>query len=46
MVKPTTQDEEQALQDDSMDQGGAQEQEEKEGEEVTHAPPTQIYTNI
>jgi hypothetical protein len=28
-----------------MDQGGAQEQEEKD-EEVPHAPPTQVRTNI
>jgi hypothetical protein len=29
-----------------MDQGGAQEQEEREEEEVPHAPPTQVCTNI
>jgi hypothetical protein len=29
-----------------MDQGGAQEQEEREEEEVPHAPPTQVRTNI
>jgi hypothetical protein len=29
-----------------MDQGGAQEQEGREEEEVPHAPPTQVHTNI
>jgi hypothetical protein len=45
MMKPPTQDEEQVPQDDSMDQGGAQEQ--GRGEEgVPHVPPTQVRTNI
>jgi hypothetical protein len=44
MVQPPTQDEEQVPQDDVMDQGG--ELEEKEEEEVPHAPPTQVHTNI
>jgi hypothetical protein len=46
MVKPPTQDEKRVPQDDGMDQGGAQEQEEKEEEEESHAPPTQVCTNI
>jgi hypothetical protein len=29
-----------------MDQGGEQEQGDKEEEEVPHAPPTQVHTNI
>jgi hypothetical protein len=46
MVQPPTQYEGRVPQDDSMDQGGAKEQEEKEEEEVPHAPPTQVRTNI
>jgi hypothetical protein len=46
MVQPPTQDEEQVPQDDSMDQGGAQEQEGREDEGVPQAPPTQVRTNI
>jgi hypothetical protein len=41
MVQPPTQDEEHVPQDDGMDQGGAQEE-----EEVPHAPPTHVRTNI
>jgi hypothetical protein len=40
MVQPPTQDDEQAHQDDSMDQGGAQEQDGRKEEEVPHAPST------
>jgi hypothetical protein len=46
MVQPPTQDEEQVPQDDSMDQGGAQEQEGREDEGIPHAPPTQVRANI
>jgi hypothetical protein len=46
MVQPPTQDEEHVPHDDGMDQGGAQEQEDKEEKEVPHAPPTQVRTNI
>jgi hypothetical protein len=46
MVQSPIQDEEQVPQDDSMDQGGAQEQEEREDEGVPHEPPTQVHTNI
>jgi hypothetical protein len=45
-VQPPIQDKEHVPQDKGIDQGGAQEQEEKEEEEVPHAPPTQIRTNI
>jgi hypothetical protein len=40
MVQLPTQDEEQVPQNNSMDQGGAQEQEGREDEGVPHAPPT------
>jgi hypothetical protein len=46
MVQSLTQDEEHVSQDDSMDQGGAQEQEGREDKEAPHAPPTQVRTNI
>jgi hypothetical protein len=46
MVQPPTQDEEEVPQDNGMDKGGAQEQEEKEKEEVPHALPTHVRTNI
>jgi hypothetical protein len=56
MVQSPTQDEEQVPKDDGhprasrvpkdRDHGGAQEQEEKEEEEVPHAPPTQFRTNL
>jgi hypothetical protein len=46
MLQPPTQYEGRVPQYDSMDQGGAKEQEEKEEEEVPHAPPTQVRTNI
>jgi hypothetical protein len=46
MVQPPTQDEEHVSQDDGMDQGGAQEQEGREEEEVPHPPPTQVRTKI
>jgi hypothetical protein len=46
MVQPPTQDEKHAPQYDDMDQCGAQEQEQKEEEEVPHTPPPQICTNI
>jgi hypothetical protein len=41
-LKASTQDEEQVPQDDGIDQGGAQEQEEKLKEEVPHAPLTKF----
>jgi hypothetical protein len=46
IVKPPIQDEEHVPQDDCMDQGGTQEQEDQEEEEVPRAPPTQVCTNI
>jgi hypothetical protein len=46
IVQPPTQDEEQVPQDDCMGQGGAQEERDKEEEEVSHAPSTQGHTNI
>jgi hypothetical protein len=46
MVQPLTQDEEHVPQGDGMDQGGAQEQEVREEEEVPHASPTQVRTHI
>jgi hypothetical protein len=46
MVQPLTQDEEHVPQDDCMGQGGAQEERDKEEEEVSHAPSTQVHTNI
>jgi hypothetical protein len=46
MVQPPTQNEEHVPQDDGMDQGGEQEHVDKEEEEVLHAPPTQVHTNI
>jgi hypothetical protein len=46
MVQPPTQNEDQVPQDDGMDQRGAQEQGDKEEEEVPHASSTQVHTNI
>jgi hypothetical protein len=46
MVQPPTKDDELVHQDSGMDQGGAQEWEEREEEEVQQAPPTQVRTNI
>jgi hypothetical protein len=46
MVQSPTQDEEQVPQEDGMNQEGEQGQEEKEEEEIPHAPPTQVCTNI
>jgi hypothetical protein len=46
MVQPLTQYDEQVHQNDGMDQGGAQEQDGREEEEVPQAPSTQVRTNI
>jgi hypothetical protein len=46
MVQPQTQDDEQAHQDNGMDQGGEQEQDGREEEEVPQAPSNQVCTNI
>jgi hypothetical protein len=46
MVQPPTHDEEQIPQGNDMNQGGAQEQERREKEEVPHALSTQVCTNI
>jgi hypothetical protein len=46
MVQPSTHNEKQVPQGDGMDQGGAQEQERREEEEVPQAPSTQVRTNI
>jgi hypothetical protein len=45
MVQSPTQDEEQVLQDEGMDQGGAHEEKDKE-EEVQQAPPTKVRATI
>jgi hypothetical protein len=45
MVQSPTQDEEQVLQDEGMDQGGAHEEKDKE-EEVPQAPPTKVWATI
>jgi hypothetical protein len=46
MVQPPSQDEGQVPQDDGMDQGGEHEQEDKEEEQIPHAPPTPICATI
>ena len=45
MVHPPTQDNEQVLQEEACDQGGAQDVEDDE-EEVPQAPPTQVRAMI
>jgi hypothetical protein len=46
MAHPPTQGEEHIPQDVSMDQGGVHEQEDKEEEDVPHAPPSPIRATI
>jgi hypothetical protein len=45
MVQPPTQDEEQVPQEESMNQGGAQEEKDKE-EELPQSPPTHVRATI